>query len=44
MVARQGGDEFVVILEEIGNNTREAMAQCQRRRAPAGCAVSALFY
>ena len=29
MVARQGGDEFVVILEEIGNNTREAITQCQ---------------
>jgi predicted signal transduction protein with EAL and GGDEF domain len=30
MVARQGGDEFVVILEEIGNTTREAITQCQR--------------
>ena len=30
MVARQGGDEFVVILEEIGDNTQQAISRCQQ--------------
>lgn len=30
LVARQGGDEFVVILEEIGHTAEQAMARCRQ--------------
>lgn len=30
LVARQGGDEFVVILEEVGDSAEQAIARCQQ--------------